>query len=73
MTTPDDTTPDDTTPDDSTPATQADPQTHLDTDPANAAPAPAPATEDDPAHDAGEDEGWTSEGGATESGPATDT
>lgn len=49
-----------TTPDDTTPEPQADPQTHID-------------AEDDPAHDTGEDEGWTSEGGATESGPATDT
>ena len=28
--------------------------------------------EDDPAHSADEDEGWTSEGGATPSGPATE-
>ena len=27
---------------------------------------------DDPAHSTDEDEGWTSEGGATPSGPATD-
>ena len=52
----------------SEPETQADPQTHLDTDPAN-----APDAVDDPAHDADEDEGWGSEGGATPSGPATDT
>lgn len=64
---------------------QADPQTHLDTDPVNN-PAPNPETDlagnpragepdevDDPAHDAGEDEGWESEGGATPEGPATDT
>lgn len=42
-----------------------------------AAPEPGPNAdtddvEDDPAHSTGEDEGWTSEGGATESGPATD-
>ena len=48
--------------------TQADPQTHLDHDPVN-----RPDTEDDPAHDAGEDEGWESEGGSTPDGPATDT
>lgn len=59
-----------TTPDDTTPETQADPQTRLDADPVNSD--VTPATED-PAHDTGEDEGWTSEGGATESGPATDT
>lgn len=29
-------------------------------------------TEEDPAHDIDEDDGWTSEGGATPSGPATD-
>lgn len=29
--------------------------------------------EDDPAHDTDADEGWTSEGGATPAGPATDT
>ena len=29
-------------------------------------------TVDDPAHATDEDEGWTSEGGATPSGPATD-
>jgi hypothetical protein len=29
-------------------------------------------TTDDPAHSADEDEGWTSEGGATPSGPASD-
>ena len=64
-----------TTPDETTPETHADQQTHLDTDPTNSSPAPesAPETVDDPAHDTGEDEGWTSEGGATESGPATDT
>jgi hypothetical protein len=56
------------TPDDTTPETQADPQTHLDTDPVN-----RPDEVEDPAHDTGDDEGWTSEGGATESGPATDT
>ncbi len=28
--------------------------------------------EEDPAHSTDEDEGWTSEGGATPSGPATD-
>jgi hypothetical protein len=39
---------------------QYDPQTHPDTDPVN-----------DPAHDTDEDEGWESEGGATEDGPAT--
>ena len=48
--------------------TQADPQTHLDEDPAN-----RPDTEDDPAHDAGKDEGWESEGGANPEGPATDS
>ncbi len=42
------------------------------TDPANAAEASDTKVED-PAHDVGEDEGWTDEGGATESGPATDT
>lgn len=66
-----------TTPDDTTPEAQADPQTHLDTDPANDPGAGLTGSggdaEDDPAHDTGEDEGWTSEGGATESGPATDT
>lgn len=56
-----------TTPDGTTPDPQADPQTHLDTDPVNAPDA------EDPAHDTGEDEGWTSEGGATEAGPATNT
>lgn len=65
------TTPDDTT-SDTGPGTQGDPQTHLDTDPVNV-PDTASENEDDPAHDTGEDEGWTSEGGATESGPATDT
>lgn len=49
-----------------TPDPQDDPQTHVDTDPAN-------DPVDDPAHDVDEDEGWTSEGGATPSGPATDT
>ena len=59
-----------------------DPQTHLDTDPANnpetdlggdpRTPADSDS-EDDPAHDTGEDEGWESEGGATPDGPATDT
>lgn len=57
-----------TTSDDTTPDTQADPQSHLDHDPANHRDA-----EDDPAHDTGEDEGWTSEGGSTPAGPATDT
>ena len=57
-----------TTPDDTTPDTQADPQTHLDDDPAN-----RPDTDDDPAHDAGKDEGWESEGGANPTGPATDS
>ena len=51
---------------------QDDPQTHLDTDPVNA-PGVDPDTQDDPAHDADEDEGWASEGGATPEGPATDT
>ncbi len=55
-------------PDDSGTEPQSDPQTHLDTDPTN-----KPDVEDDPAHDAGKDEGWTSEGGATDAGPATDT
>lgn len=32
-----------------------------------------PDTQDDPAHDAGEDEGWESEGGADPTGPATDS
>lgn len=57
-----------TSQDPTAPEPQDDPQTHLDTDPSN-----HPGTEDDPAHDTGEDEGWTSEGGATEAGPATDT
>lgn len=57
-----------TTPDDRTPETMADPQTHLDADPVN-----EPDPVDDPAHHVGEDEGWTSEGGATPDGPATDT
>ena len=71
-----------TTPDEQAPGPQSDPQTHLDTDPANnpetdlggdpRTPAD-PDSQDDPAHDTGEDEGWESEGGATPSGPATDT
>lgn len=65
------TTPDDSSPDDVATGTQADPQTHLDTDATNSA--AAPETEVDPAHDTGQDEGWTSEGGATPAGPATDT
>lgn len=61
---------------------QSDPQTHLDSDPTiDPAHVPAEATQtgsggdriDDPAHDTGEDEGWTSEGGSTPDGPATDT
>ncbi|GAA1941557.1 hypothetical protein [Nocardioides hwasunensis] len=44
-----------------------DPQTHLDTDPAN-----NPDLQDDPAHET-DDEGWGSEGGATPDGPATDS
>ena len=32
-----------------------------------------PDTQADPAHDAGEDEGWESEGGADPTGPATDS
>lgn len=55
-----------TSPDPHAPEPQDDPQTHLDTDPSNRG-------QTDPAHDTDEDEGWTSEGGATESGPATDT
>ncbi len=54
-----------TTSDDQAPDPQADPQTHLDADPSNR------DSDDDPAHDAGEDEGWESEGGANPSGPAT--
>lgn len=62
----------------STPDTpQSDPQTHLDTDPVNdpAQGSDAPSRDDqvDPAHDTGEDEGWTSEGGSTPEGPATAT
>ena len=53
---------DDATPGTDIPDTQADPQSHVDRDPSN-----------DPAHDTGEDEGWTSEGGSTPDGPATDT
>lgn len=57
-----------------TPETHADQQTHLDTDPVNAADAgSSPDATDDPAHDVEEDEGWTSEGGSTPDGPATDT
>ena len=56
------------TPDD----TQSDPQAHLDHDPTNR-PASPPDAEDDPAHDAGEDEGWESEGGSNPTGPATDS
>lgn len=53
-----------TQPDDSAsqPKVQADPQTHLDTDPTN-----EPDTVQDPAHDTDEDEG------AAPSGSATDT
>ena len=47
------------------PEPHTDPQTHLDTDPANR------ESDDDPAHDTGTDEGRESEGGATPSGPAT--
>ena len=51
---------------------QDDPQAHLDTDPVNE-PDAHPYPQDDPAHDADEDEGWESEGGANPAGPATDT
>jgi hypothetical protein len=69
-----------TNPDDLSPEAHADPQTRLDTDPVNNPEtdlAGNPRTEgdsgDDPAHDTDEDEGWTSEGGATPAGPATDS
>lgn len=74
-----------TTYDDTAGGPQEDPQTHLDTDPVNQSasqPPGQPSTtgpdeegdvRDDPAHDAGPDEGWESEGGATPEGPATDT
>lgn len=57
------TTPNDSSPDDVATGTQADPQTHLDTDATNSA--ATPETEVDPAHDTGQDEGWTPAGGAT--------
>ncbi|WP_165356777.1 hypothetical protein [Nocardioides zhouii] len=57
-----------TTPDDTTPDTQSDPQSQFDQDPTN-----VPDADDDPAHDAGKDEGWESEGGANPTGPATDS
>ena len=53
-------------------APHEDPQTHLDTDPVNAPQGARKDAQDDPAHDAGDDEGWTSEGGATPDGPATE-
>lgn len=69
-----------TTPDEQAPGPQTDPQTHLDTDPANnpetdvaGNPRTDTDSEDDPAHDVGEDKGWESEGGATPDGPATST
>jgi hypothetical protein len=75
-----------TTPDEQAPGPQTDPQTHVDTDPVNnpetdlAGNPRTPAdtesrtdSEADPAHHAGGDEGWESEGGATPSGPVTDT
>ena len=41
-------------------------------DPDNRPPTVEDDADDDPAHAADEGEGWTSEGGATSSGPATD-
>lgn len=49
---------------------RTDPQTQLDSDPVNAPDADTDI-QDDPAHDTRDDD-WTSEGGATPSGPATD-
>lgn len=53
-------------PDGTTPETHQDPQTHLDTDPVNAEPAP----ETEHTRDTDEDEGRASDGPATGSGSA---
>lgn len=58
---------------DSAPGTRTDPQTQLDSDPVNAPEADAQADPRDGDKDDTGDGDWSSEGGATPAGPATDT